>query len=318
MNDPGTKTCWHCLVGATLKALLEPVGIDVHTEVPLLSLPPKADIVLMQRQLGGRTEEQRMLLADGLRDLDADQILVEIKITQSLNEAALRQASRYDDWYRICAQLKKRQLRTVIISAATARKSFLDRFAFQPVGPKGVHESTPTWGEPIRVIFLNELENIPRNATFKCFSSRTEERKKAFAAVDEAGLIRISTPFNHIMNGLRRIIMRNSLQHLDNAGITPDSVMRMGRKMFEATLDLMPEEELSALPKLEHLLVQKLQDGRQEGEAAILMRQLQRRFGSVPAWASEKIAKATSQSLEAWSLRFVDAQSLDEVFADRM
>ncbi|MBF0295864.1 MAG: hypothetical protein HQL96_11795 [Magnetococcales bacterium] len=70
-------------------------------------MPPKADIILMQRQSEGRTEAQRMLLADGLRDLDADRILLEIKITQSLNEAALRQASRYDDWYRICAQLKK-------------------------------------------------------------------------------------------------------------------------------------------------------------------------------------------------------------------
>ncbi|MBF0295863.1 MAG: hypothetical protein HQL96_11790 [Magnetococcales bacterium] len=41
MNDPGTKTCWHCLVGATLKALLEPVGIDVHTEVPLFPCRPR-------------------------------------------------------------------------------------------------------------------------------------------------------------------------------------------------------------------------------------------------------------------------------------
>ncbi len=61
-----------------------------------------------------------------------------------------------------------------------------------------------------------------------------------------------------------------------------------------------------------------LQDGRQEGEAKILTRLLQRRFGSIPAWASEKITKATSQSLEEWSLRVLDAQSLEEVFADRM
>ncbi|MBF0296263.1 MAG: DUF4351 domain-containing protein [Magnetococcales bacterium] len=116
--------------------------------------------------------------------------------------------------------------------------------------------------------------------------------------------------------------MPHSLHHLDKAGITPDSVMRMGRSMFEATLDTMPYEELTSFPRLEHLLVQKTQDaeqiGEQKGEAKILTRLLQRRFGAIPDWAGEKIAKATPQSLEEWSLRFVDAQSLDEIFADRM
>ncbi len=60
-----------------------------------------------------------------------------------------------------------------------------------------------------------------------------------------------------------------------------------------------------------------IQIGEQKGEAKILTRLLQRRFGAVPDWANEKIAKATSQSLEEWSLRFIDAQSLEEVFADR-
>ncbi|MBF0415816.1 MAG: DUF4351 domain-containing protein [Magnetococcales bacterium] len=60
------------------------------------------------------------------------------------------------------------------------------------------------------------------------------------------------------------------------------------------------------------------QKGRQVGEAAMLTRQLQRRFGIVPEWASEKIAKADLSSLEAWSLRIFDAQSLDEVFSDHI
>ncbi|MBF0134085.1 MAG: DUF4351 domain-containing protein [Magnetococcales bacterium] len=59
-------------------------------------------------------------------------------------------------------------------------------------------------------------------------------------------------------------------------------------------------------------------DSRQEGEANILTRQLQRRFGTVPDWASEKIAKADLPSLEEWFLRFVDAKSLDDVFSDKV
>ncbi|MBF0421316.1 MAG: Rpn family recombination-promoting nuclease/putative transposase [Magnetococcales bacterium] len=59
------------------------------------------------------------------------------------------------------------------------------------------------------------------------------------------------------------------------------------------------------------------QEGEQKGEAKILTRQLQRRFGTVPDWASEKVSKADLPSLENWSLRIFDAQSLDDVFSDK-
>ncbi|MBF0163080.1 MAG: DUF4351 domain-containing protein [Magnetococcales bacterium] len=82
----------------------------------------------------------------------------------------------------------------------------------------------------------------------------------------------------------------------------------------------MPEEELFAIPKLEHLLVQGrqegLQQGIQEGEANMLLRQLQRRFGSVPDWARERIARADSASLEIWGERVLEPHSLKEVFGD--
>jgi len=52
-----------------------------------------------------------------------------------------------------------------------------------------------------------------------------------------------------------------------------------------------------------------------KGEAAILTRQLQRRFGDLPTWVQEKIAKADLSILEKWSLQFVDAQYLEDVFA---
>ena len=56
--------------------------------------------------------------------------------------------------------------------------------------------------------------------------------------------------------------------------------------------------------------------GRQEGEAAVLTRQLQRRFGAVPDWASAKIAKADPHALEEWSLRILDAPTLESVLTD--
>ena len=58
------------------------------------------------------------------------------------------------------------------------------------------------------------------------------------------------------------------------------------------------------------------QAGEKKGEAKILTRLLQRRFGVVPEWASEKIAKAEPPALEEWSLRILDAPTLESVLAD--
>ncbi|MEO5379182.1 MAG: hypothetical protein H7832_15600 [Magnetococcus sp. DMHC-6] len=143
MSNVGTKTCWHCLVGETLKSLLEPVGIEVRLEVPVILAPPKADLVLIKRKGGGNewTEKQRLLLADGLRDLDADHILVELKITENLNEKTLKWLSMYDTLYLETANLEQHQLQSVIISSITPRQEYLERFAFRPVGPSGVYDA---------------------------------------------------------------------------------------------------------------------------------------------------------------------------------
>ncbi len=58
------------------------------------------------------------------------------------------------------------------------------------------------------------------------------------------------------------------------------------------------------------------QEGEKEGEAKMLTRQLQRRFGDLPPWASQKIANADLSTLEEWSLRILDATTLESVLAD--
>jgi hypothetical protein len=57
------------------------------------------------------------------------------------------------------------------------------------------------------------------------------------------------------------------------------------------------------------------QRGRQEGEAALLLRQLERRFGALPGWARDRIAAADTAALEGWGLRILDAGSLEDVLA---
>lgn len=53
-----------------------------------------------------------------------------------------------------------------------------------------------------------------------------------------------------------------------------------------------------------------IERGRREGEAALLRRQLERRFGSLPSWALERINRADRATVEAWGERVLDAAGI--------
>ena len=55
-------------------------------------------------------------------------------------------------------------------------------------------------------------------------------------------------------------------------------------------------------------------EGRVEGESKLLKRQLERRFGALPAWAIELLSNANEPSLEAWGVAIFTAQTLEAVF----
>ena len=55
-------------------------------------------------------------------------------------------------------------------------------------------------------------------------------------------------------------------------------------------------------------------EGRLEGESKLLKRLLERRFGSLPAWAIESLSNATELALEAWGEAVLTAPTLEAVF----
>jgi hypothetical protein len=55
------------------------------------------------------------------------------------------------------------------------------------------------------------------------------------------------------------------------------------------------------------------QEGRQEGEVAILSRLLRRRFGELPPSVGDRLKLAQPEQLERWSDRLLDARSLSEL-----
>ncbi|CDM26087.1 MAG: DUF4351 domain-containing protein [Pigmentiphaga sp.] len=57
-----------------------------------------------------------------------------------------------------------------------------------------------------------------------------------------------------------------------------------------------------------------LEQGQVKGQADLLLRQIQRRFGAVDAAVEQRIRAAGADDLEAWSLNILDATTLEDVF----
>jgi hypothetical protein len=49
----------------------------------------------------------------------------------------------------------------------------------------------------------------------------------------------------------------------------------------------------------------------------MLLRMLERRFDVLPDWARERVMAADSPALEQWGLRFLEAQSIEDVIGQR-
>ncbi|MEO5350357.1 MAG: DUF4351 domain-containing protein [Magnetococcus sp. YQC-3] len=93
-----------------------------------------------------------------------------------------------------------------------------------------------------------------------------------------------------------------------------DWVLHLPRKLEEQLMaEIVEFEEKHKMPYISS--IERI--GEKKGEAKMLTRLLQRRFGDLPAWVDEKLAKADPPSLEEWGLRIFDAQTLDGVFADK-
>jgi predicted transposase YdaD len=56
------------------------------------------------------------------------------------------------------------------------------------------------------------------------------------------------------------------------------------------------------------------QEGQQEGQLTLLRRQVERRFGTLPAWAEQKLSQCSGRDLEEIGLRVLDATTLEDLF----
>ena len=121
---------------------------------------------------------------------------------------------------------------------------------------------------------------------------------------DERGVIR------EIMTRIARLPPKMRADALEKL------VILAGLRQLETKVKEEFEKMAISIDVMENAFLRDLfMGGKQEGEASMLSRLLQRRFSNVPAWAQEKIANADLPTLEKWSLQIFDAKSLEDVFA---
>ena len=237
------KTRWHRLLGALLEQVLSPVGVSVQCDVPIMSNPPEADILLLRRETRQWTEEQRLRLPDGVRDSTASHILLEFKYTESMNESALIQTLAYDFFYKRAQHLSAKNVQSYLLSAKTPKATTLQQFGYKATQYAGVYHSTMPTLSYIQLIILNELSNEVHNAWIKCFASRLPEKKKAFNQLQTSGLKLATIKVEQFLTGLWELWFAEQEKRMRDLEITPEQVMRWGKVMGKTYLSLLPLDE---------------------------------------------------------------------------
>ncbi|MBF0603183.1 MAG: Rpn family recombination-promoting nuclease/putative transposase [Nitrospirae bacterium] len=277
----------------------------------------------------------------------------DVRIVEIL-ESESNQETRNDKFNRVDLKIKNTRDEIIIVELQYEREwDYLQRLLFSTA--KAITEHM-TQGKPyasvIKVITISILYFdlghgsdyiYVGNTSFKGLHTQEElaldegqkalfQRPSVAAIFPEHYLIKVRN-----FDDVARDTLDEWVYFLKNSDIRDDFTAR-GLKKAKEKLDVLqlPETERKAYERYQEELHDQAsfvlstygagkwegrqegeQIGEQRGEAKILTRQLQRRFGDLPAWANEKIAKAESHLLEEWSLRIFDALSLDDVFSDK-
>lgn len=244
------KTQWHRILGTLFELLLTPVGITVQTEVQVMSDPPKVDILLLRRESPHWTERQLQLLCDGLRDTEANNLLLEFKYSESFNESSLLQALSYDFFYRQAQQLSEQMVQSFVVVARTPRSSVLRHYGYVATDLPGVLRSTQPLLSRIIVIVLNQLQSVAHNAFVQCFASRRNIRQSAFTQLQQMDQHELSQGLQELLVGLNsRFEIQEETMGKSNLqeGFTAEDLMKLGREVRRSVLATLTTEERKAL-----------------------------------------------------------------------
>ncbi len=307
-------TLWHRLLATLLSNLLTPVNITVQTDVPLMTEPPEADILLLRREGDHWTEKQRARLPDGIRDHRARHILIEFKATESLNQDKLVQLLAYDYFYRRTQALSVKTVAPVLIVAKRPQAGRLDAFGFTDQKQPGVYGSSHFLLQRVTVIILSELENVAHNAFVKCFATQKKAKEQAFHTLERTRFGLVETTVVTFLLGLQQLWSEGEIPMSNE--ITPEKVMEMGEKWIDVLLATLPLEQVVEHYRPEDIMRQYRPEERVKG-----LRPEERLQGLGPEerlqglGPEERLSGLKPEEIEAYLQQLKKQQKLQE--ADR-
>jgi hypothetical protein len=221
---------WHKLLGKIFEELLTPLNVTVETSLRIMAESPEADVLLIRRNQQRWTEAQRDLLPDGIRDTQADHVLIEFKYSESVNRDAIFQALTYSYLYLKVQKLQPERLHTVIISSKTPSQKFRVDFGYQESDRLGVWHSNCAILDILDILVLNDLSDAPHNLFIKCFASRKKEKKRSLKKLFESSWKQLSTSLLQIFIGMWNIhASAQEGKDIMEYELTPERVMEIGK-----------------------------------------------------------------------------------------
>ena len=65
---------------------------------------------------------------------------------------------------------------------------------------------------------------------------------------------------------------------------------------------------------IERGIVKGIEKGIEKGELALFLKMLELKFGTLPTWAQDKIAQASTETIEDWAAKLLKVDRLEDVF----
>jgi hypothetical protein len=161
------------------------------------------------------------------------------------------------------------------------------------------------------------------------FHDKVEElltNDNAFAVITAAHILTQQTKkqyqarFQAKLRLIRLLYQRNwHKQRIINLFLVVDWILKLPavleQQIWHEIETIEEGEKMRYISSVERIGIEKgIVQGRLEGEAKLLKKLLERRFGNLPAWASDKLSGAAEQDLESWAEAVLTAANLEAIF----
>ena len=238
-------THWHQLLAELFRLMLSSLDVEVHSEVNVLTKPPRADILLIRRHTEQWTEEQLKFIPSGIRDSRAPQILIEFKKTESLIKDAISILVAYHLFYCKNNHLDPDTVLPVLLVSIQPKPERLAKFGFEPTNEPGVYRNTNFLAERILLLTLNELESTLYNAFVQFFASQKPVRQQALQQLQAVGLEAIPQDVYWYATS----VWHRQASAGDNTmeAMTTEQIIEDGKQWARLMLKALPPQDLLAL-----------------------------------------------------------------------